>query len=48
MLRAIVDVAGDVPADFGVAFEWRETLDAEGRIIGRLHRPQIATSWTRL
>ena len=48
MLRAITDVAGAVPEDFGVHFEWRETLDAAGSIIGRMQRAQIATSWTRM
>jgi 2-polyprenyl-6-methoxyphenol hydroxylase-like FAD-dependent oxidoreductase len=48
MMRAIRDVAGTVPEDFGVHFERRQTVDAEGKIIGRLDRAQIATSWTRL
>lgn len=48
MIRAIADVAGEVPPDFGVRFEWRETLDAAGTIIGRMRREQIATSWTLL
>lgn len=48
MLRAIADVAGSVPADFGVAFQKRETLDGDGAVIGRLRRQQIATSWNRL
>ena len=48
MMSAIADVAGEVPSDFGVHFEWRETLDAAGNIIGRMQRSQIATSWTLL
>ncbi len=48
MMRAITDVAGAVPPDFGVDFEWRETVDAAGRSIGTMHRSQVATSWTRL
>jgi 2-polyprenyl-6-methoxyphenol hydroxylase-like FAD-dependent oxidoreductase len=48
MLRAIVDVAGAVPPDFGVHFEWRETVDATGATIGTMRRSQIATSWTRM
>ncbi len=48
MMRAIVDVAGAVPQDFGVDFEWRETVDPQGRSIGTLHRKQVATSWTRM
>jgi len=48
MRRAIIDVTGSVPDDFGVAFEWRETLNSEGQVIGRMNRHQIATSWNRL
>lgn len=46
--QALADVGRAADSDLGVAFDWRITLDREGREIARLKRPQITTSWNRL
>jgi 2-polyprenyl-6-methoxyphenol hydroxylase-like FAD-dependent oxidoreductase len=46
--QALADVGRSAETDLGVSFDWRITVDGEGKEIARLKRPQISTSWNRL
>jgi 2-polyprenyl-6-methoxyphenol hydroxylase-like FAD-dependent oxidoreductase len=48
MVEALAAVGLHPGDDLGVSMEERRTLDRHGNVIGRLHCPQVATSWNRL